>query len=294
MSEAFARSCAVAMAAMLAGLMMLWAGGVGFLWLKQDDILFPPGGRGVAPGAPPAGSPYAEASVVAADGVPIRFWAAPPSGGRPVLLYLHGNGGTGADRARAMEPFARAGIGVVLAEYRGFGGTPGKPSEAGLKLDARAQLEWAQARWPGSPVVLWGESLGTGIATAMAASWPASGPRLAGVVLDAPYLSILDQAVGAISWAPVGLLVRNPFESLAHVPDIRAPLLVIHGELDEPIPVAKGRAMLAAAGCRAVGAFLPGVGHPAFLSAPEAGGRDAATAFLASLDGPDGCPPRQM
>lgn len=259
-----------------------WALAVVLLWLFQERALFPL--RGDDPGAPPPWSGFVLAGTTTPDGLALRFWAAPPKPGMPVILYFHGNGGTGADRMSSVQPLVREGYGVVLAEYRGYGGNPGSPSGAGLLVDVRAQRDWARATWPGAPLVPWGESLGTGLATALAAEGGVSG-----VVLDAPYTSIRELAAAAVRWAPTGLLLRHPFESLRHVEAIDAPILVMHGEADLVIPVSHGRRILEAARCRTEAVILPGVGHTAFLAGPDLSPQ--ALAFLGSLrDKPDGCP----
>jgi hypothetical protein len=196
----------------------------------------------------------------------------------PVILYLHGNGGHAGHREKALRPFAAAGYGVVLAEYRGYGGNPGLPTESGLMADARAQADWASARWPGTPLVIWGESIGTGVAVALA-----SERQVAGVLLDSPFTSVRQVAADVFRWAPVGLLLRHPFDSLARLPDVRAPVFVLHGERDGVVPVEHGRRMLAAAPCPAGGAFMPGVGHPALLADRGTAAREAAMGFLAHL-----------
>ncbi|MFC7739110.1 alpha/beta hydrolase [Roseomonas sp. GCM10028921] len=196
----------------------------------------------------------------------------------PVILYLHGNGGHAGHREQALQPFAAVGYGVVLAEYRGYGGNPGLPTETGLIADAQAQASWATARWPGAPLVIWGESIGTGVAVALA-----SERQAAGVVLDSPFTSARQVAADAIRWAPVALLLRHPFDSLTRLPKVRAPVFVLHGERDGVVPVEHGRRMFAEAPCPAGSTFLPGVGHPALLADRSAAARDAVMDFLARL-----------
>ncbi|WP_169742852.1 alpha/beta hydrolase [Muricoccus aerilatus] len=257
-------------------LALVWLLAVALLWWFQERVMFPAGG-GVL-GDPSPGSHFSAHVVRNADELQLRFWAAEPQAGMPVILYLHGNGGHAGHREKALRPFTAAGYGVVLAEYRGYGGNPGLPTEKGLITDARAQADWAVARWPDAPFVLWGESIGTGVAVTLAAE-----RQFAGVILDSPFTSVRQIAASAFRWAPVRLLLRHPFDSLARLPEVRAPVFVLHGERDGIVPVEQGRRMLAEAPCPAGGAFLPGVGHPALLADQGTAARQAALGFLARL-----------
>ena len=260
----------------------LWLAVAGGMWAAQDRLIFLPDPRVVAA----APRPFALERVRTADGLDLAFLLAPPAApGRPVALYFHGNGGNALDRAAALAPVAAAGFGVAIAGYRGYGGNPGAASEAGLALDARAHLAALRARFPGAPLVLWGESLGTAVATRLARE---DGDGVAGLVLDSPFTSVADLAAGAYPWLPVRLLLRHPFDSAAALAALRLPVLVLHAEADGIVPVAHGRRMLAlarASGAPAEAVFVPGDAHPALL-----GGRGAPLAaalrFLEAVSGP--------
>ena len=176
------------------------------------------------------------------------------------------------------SPFSAAGYGIVLAEYRGYGGNPGLPTERGLIADARAHADWLVTRWPNAPLVVWGESLGTNLAIILAAE-----RQVAGVILDAPFTSVREVVAKSYPWVPVRLLLRHPFDSLVRLPEVRAPVFVLHGESDGIVPVEQGRRMLAEAPCPAGGAFLQGVGHPALLADRGIAARDAVLVFLTRL-----------
>ncbi|HEY8609893.1 MAG TPA: alpha/beta hydrolase [Roseomonas sp.] len=264
------------MVSVVAVLALAWLLTVALLWWFQERVMFPAGGGAL--GEPLPSSRFSAHVTSTADDLRLRFWAAEPGPGMPVILYLHGNGGHAGHREQALHPFAAAGYGVVLAEYRGYGGNPGLPTESGLIADARAQADWAAARWPGAPLVIWGESVGTGVAVALA-----SERRVAGVLLDSPFTSARQVAADAFRWVPVGLLLRHPFDSLARLPDVRAPVFVLHGEQDAVVPVEHGRRMLNAALCPAGGVFLPGVGHPALLADRGTTAREAAMGFLTRM-----------
>ncbi len=168
------------------------------------------------------------------DGVRLIAWQSQPAAGQPILLYFHGNGGGLADRTERIKRFAREGIGVFMPSYRGYPGSGGSPSEAALVADA--QLAYDHLIGEGvSPrsIVVYGESLGTGVAVQLAAT-----RQVAAVILDAPYTSIADIAEGLYPFIPVRLFLKDTFASIAHIRQIRAPLLVLHGARDGTIPVA--------------------------------------------------------
>ncbi len=207
-----------------------------------------------------AGLPTAEAVTFrTADGLDLTSWYAPARDGSdlPTILYFHGNAGNIAGRAARARPFMQAGYGVMLAEYRGYGGNPGSPSEQGLYADGRAAMAYLEGRGvAASDVVLFGESLGSGVAVQLAAEYPA-----AALVLEAPYTSTTDVAARAYWFLPVRQLMKDRFESVNKIATIDAPLLVIHGEHDRTIPVALGRRLLAAAAEPRKGVFIPNAGH---------------------------------
>ena len=178
----------------------------------------------------------------------------------PVIIFFHGNGETAADGQEPMGLFAARGYGVVLAEFRGFGGSTGTPSEAGIIGDGRTEIAWAARRWPGARQVLWGESIGTGVAVALAGE---TGPLA--VVLDSPFTSIREVAVRKFPFLLVPLLLRHPFDSMARTGGVEAPVIVLTGNSDRVVPPDMGHAVLTALitsrPCRlAQGIFLDG-GH---------------------------------
>jgi len=193
-------------------------------------------------------------SLGTADGLTLNAWYKP---GTPTLVYLHGNGGHIGHRGFKVRPWLDAGIGVLLVEWRGYGGNPGAPGEAGLLADGRAGLDFlaAQGIAPGR-VVLYGESLGSGIAVPLAAERP-----VGGLVLEAPYTSVAEVGAAHYWFLPVGLLIRDRFDALAAAAKVRAPVLVVHGENDDVIPARFGRALYEALPQPKQARFIPGAGH---------------------------------
>jgi fermentation-respiration switch protein FrsA (DUF1100 family) len=160
-----------------------------------------------------------------------------------VLVVFHGNAGHIGDRVPKFDELMDAGYGLLLAGYRGYGGNPGRPSEADLTGDARLLLDWLAGQGIGpARTVLYGESLGTGIAVKMAAERPA-----AALVLESPYTSIADVAQMHYWYLPAKWLLLDKWNSMAHIGRIEAPLLVVHGARDRTIPARYGQRLFAAA-----------------------------------------------
>jgi fermentation-respiration switch protein FrsA (DUF1100 family) len=238
-----------------------WVACVALLWLFQERLVFPASASPLAEPPERGGVRFALAELNVPDGLTLRFIHAPPGPGKPVILFFHGNGGRADSEAPGLVPFAQRGFGFVAAEYRGYAGNPGTPSESGLVADGAAYVAWIQRHHPDSRIVLWGESLGTGVAVQLAAARPRD---FAGVILDAPFTSLAEAGARQFPWVPVRTLIRHRFDSLSRMERLTPPVLVVHGEADSVVPVAMGRAILAAAPCPAGGIFIPGIGHTAF------------------------------
>jgi fermentation-respiration switch protein FrsA (DUF1100 family) len=198
------------------------------------------------------------------DGLELIAWHIPPKAGGANLtvVYLHGNGGNIAGRVHRARPLVANGYGLLMVEYRGYGGNPGNPTEQGLYADARAGLDFLRSEGVSADqIVLLGESLGSGVAVQMAAELGRAGTPAAGLILEAPYTSTTDVAATAYWFLPVRWMMKDRFDSLAKISDIKTPLLVVQGERDRTIPVALGRRLLAAAPEPRRGIFIPDAGH---------------------------------
>ena len=208
---------------------------VGLLFFMQRGMMYPGDARRTQPAA--AGLPQAaEEALTTADGERVIVWHVPPKGERPVVVYFHGNGGALANRARRFANLVDDGTGLVALSYRGYGGSSGSPSEAGLLNDARAAYAFAAERYPAARLMIWGESLGTGVAVALAAE-----KEVAKVILEAPYTSTADVASATYPIVPVRLLMKDQFRSDERIGRVTEPVLVMHGELDNVIPIRFGR-----------------------------------------------------
>jgi fermentation-respiration switch protein FrsA (DUF1100 family) len=172
-------------------------------------------------------------TLVARDGVSVHaLGLAGPAGAR-TIAYFHNNRETAASRTGIARALRTRGFGVLLIEYRGYGVSRGSaPSEDGLYLDAECALDMLASRGiRAERVVLWGTSLGTGVAAEMARR--GRGARL---VLESPYTSIPGLVADAAPFVPARILVPDCFDTLSKSEDIRVPTLVIHGDADEIVP----------------------------------------------------------
>src|SRR6202023_2141733 len=201
--------------------------GVAVVFFKQRSMLFPipPVGR-TAPDA--AGFPEAEEHVLTtADGEKVIVWHVPAKPGHAVILYFPGNGDYLAGRISRFRGMTSDGTGLVALSYRGYAGSSGQPSEQGLLRDAAAAYAFTAARYGADRIVLWGFSLGTGAAVAVAAEQP-----VGKLILEAPYTSMTDVAAWHFPVVPVRWLLRDQFHSDQRIARVTAPLLIMHGERD--------------------------------------------------------------
>lgn len=174
-------------------LAMGYGAALGYLYVFQRSLLYFPNKASFTPAS--SGVPdMAEVELTTADGLTLVAWYKPSVSGRPTMVLFHGNAGHPAGGGTRARPYLDAGIGVLLVEYRGYCPNPGDPNEEGLYLDGQAALNFLVARKvPMSRIVLYGESLGTGVAVALASQRPA-GEMVGAVVLEAPYANMVDAA----------------------------------------------------------------------------------------------------
>jgi uncharacterized protein len=218
--------------------------------------------------------------IVAPDGARIIIWYGRAKPGKPTLLYFHGNGGALAARAPRFERFMSEGWGVAMMAYRGYAGSTGSPTETHNIADALRAHDWLLAQGVAKDaVVLYGESLGTGVATQVAAVRP-----VAGLILDAPYTSTYEVGARRFPFLPVARMMWDRYETRAHIKRVACPVLILHGALDPVIPVDMGREVARLANEPKTYVEFPNGGHiDLFIN-----GNDALTpmrAFMAAVQG---------
>jgi uncharacterized protein len=216
-----------------------YAGMVLLLYLLQRRLLFLPTAEHITPQA--AGFVAArEVSLQTADGESVLAWYVAPRQDSPLVIYFHGNAEILAANVERHRNLVADGTGLIALSYRGYGGSSGRPSEAGLCHDADAAYAFAAAQVPPDRIVVWGHSLGSGVAVRLAAR-----RAVAGLILEAAYTSAADIAAMRFWFVPVRLLMKDPFYSDRHIVDVSAPVLVLHGARDDVIPLAVGERLYA-------------------------------------------------
>lgn len=263
-------------------------GVVGAVWLGQRYLIYfpdpttPPSATTVLPGA-------RDVSFTTSDGLTLAGWYAPPSGScRAAVLVAQGNGGNRAGRVELAQALRATGLGVLLSDYRGYGGNPGAPSEAGLARDMRAARTFLVEEAGIAPdrLLYLGESIGTGPASALAVEHPP-----AALVLRSPFTSLAD--VGRAAYGlPVGWLLRDHYAVAENVRHVRTPIAVVYGGRDTIVPPEQSRAVATAgreAGGDVVEVEVPGAGHNDALLAHGPALVDAVAEVTARA-GITGCP----
>ena len=184
-----------------------------------------------------------EIEFAAADGTKLIAWYAPAADGKPTILYFHGNAANAANRAPKIDMMIESGFGVFYLNNRGYGGSGGSPSEANNVADAVAAYDHLRGLGvPTDKIAAFGESLGSGQAVRLAAERP-----VGAVVLEAALTSIVEVGRSIYFWLPLSLLITDQYNVERDIARVTAPLLILHGERDEVIPVAMGRRIYNAA-----------------------------------------------
>ena len=219
-----------------------YVGGLAALFLLQRSFLFPiPQAVRTTPAA--AGFPQAEEHLLTTDdGEKVILWHVPARPGHPVVLYFHGNGDFLAGFFGRFLDLIADGTGIVALSFRGYAGSSGHPSEQGLLRDAAAAYAFTTARYSADRIAVWGFSLGSGVAVALAAEQP-----VGKLILEAPYTSTVDVAASLLPIFPMRLMIRDPFRSDQRIARVTAPLLIMHGGRDFTIPTAFGERLFALA-----------------------------------------------
>lgn len=240
----------------LIGAVVLYALAAGAMYVAQRRFMYFPDAVRTSP-ASVGLSNVSEITIPTPDGEKLVAWYGKARPGQPTLLYLHGNGGSLALRSETMRKYLDHGRGMLMLAYRGFSGSTGSPSEAANVADAKLAYDRLTSIGvkPGD-IILYGESLGSGVAIQVATKKPVEG-----LILDAPYTSILELASAQFPWLPVSLLLKDRYESIAYIRDVHVPIFILHGDADEIVPVEMGRRLFAAANEPKEIKIIPGGGH---------------------------------
>lgn len=240
----------------VAGLAVLVMFSGGMDRLIESQVFFPetvlvenPGQRGLD---------YEDVWITASDGVKIHGWLAPAAGARELILFFHGNAGNISHRVDNLARLHRINAAVLIIDYRGYGQSWGRISEAGMYLDAEAAYAFAhkRAEAAGQRLVIFGRSLGGVAAVHVAAGRPCHG-----LILESTFTNLGDMASAFFPLPGVGRMVSGRMDSLAKVPAVAAPKLFLHGDRDDLVPFKLGRRLFEAAAEPKEWVTLAGAGH---------------------------------
>ena len=155
------------------------------------------------------------------------------------ILFFHGNAGSLENRTYKLNHFQDLNVNFLIIAWRGFSGNEGKPNESGLYEDAKSAIKWLNLKGVNEEnIILYGESLGTGVAVEVAQK-----KNFAGVILESPYTSMINMGKKYYPLFPVRFLLKDKFESYKKIKKISVPILVIHGKIDKIVPFAMGKKM---------------------------------------------------
>jgi pimeloyl-ACP methyl ester carboxylesterase len=237
------------------------------IYLLQDRLLYHPVRSSLQ--YPPAAGlrPWPSAG-------DFRGWIAEPAGSaaRTAVLF-HGNGGHAAERTYYAQVLGALGFRVILAEYPGYGPRAGATGEASLVADAAETLVRAHRQY-GAPLLVVGESLGAGVAAAAAPRQPAA---VAGLLLITPWDRLVHVASHHYPWLPVRWMLRDRYDSVAHLQNLDRPVAIVVAEHDSVVPARLGRALHAARAGRPPLIVLEGSDHSDWFDRVGAGWWEAAT-----------------
>ncbi|HJU64166.1 MAG TPA: alpha/beta hydrolase [Gemmatimonadaceae bacterium] len=230
---------------------LVYLGLLAYLRLNEGDILYQPLVLAGHPGASAEmlGVPYEAVSFTTADSVRLSAWVIPAGGTDSSGMWVmicHGNAGDISSTVRPLyySYLRQLGVNIFAFDYRGYGQSEGSPSERGLYLDAEAAYDYLSGsrNVPARRIVIYGHSLGTGVATELASRREAGG-----LVLEGAYTSVTDRAQELYPYVPVRLVAASRFESIERIGRVRTPMLIMHAISDRVIPIGHGRRLFQAA-----------------------------------------------
>ena len=220
---------------------VMFGGLVAVMYFAQRTLMYFPERQRTSPAE--AGLPdVQEIMLDTADGEKVIVWYAAPKQDLPLVLYFHGNAGALRHRSERFRALIEAGLGLVALSYRGYGGSSGTPTEGGLITDAQAAYGFAATHVAPERIAAFGESLGTGVAVALATT-----RQVGRLVLESPFASAVEIGARVYWYLPVRPLMKDPFRSDQRIGNVHAPLLVLHGARDQIVPIASGERLYALA-----------------------------------------------
>lgn len=223
----------------ITALAVLFTAALAGLLLIQRSLIYP------APAASPDDVPVGagEVYLTTQDGLSLRAAHRPAAPDYPTLVFFHGNGSSLAGARAATNLLGAQGYGLLLVEYRGYGGNPGKPSETGLYLDGRAAIAWLESQRVGRErIVLIGNSLGSGTAVQLATEQP-----VAALIVISGFTSLADVVADHYPWLPARLLLLDRYDNQSKLARVPVPTLILHGTDDTLIDIRHAERLAVAA-----------------------------------------------
>ena len=170
------------------------------------------------------------------DNFELKGWFHLKNSNKKTILFLHGNAGNLDNRIDKLNFLGNMDINFLIISWRGYSGNPGNPSETGLYKDALGGIEWLNKKGISNDrIILYGESLGTAITTEVAQN-----ENFAGIILEAPFTSMVDMGQKIYPIFPVKFLLKDKYESKNKIKNIKSPILVLHGRKDKIVPFYMG------------------------------------------------------
>ncbi|MGV0793857.1 alpha/beta hydrolase [Mycolicibacterium sp. XJ1819] len=231
------------------------SGLLGLVWSQQRRLIYFPS-PGPVPSAASALPDGRDVVLTTDDGIRLGAWYFPVPDARSAVLVTNGNGGDRSMRVELAAALSARGLSVLLFDYRGYGGNPGRPSEDGLAADVRAAQAWLAAQPGVRKIVYFGESLGAAVAVELAVERPP-----AALILRSPFTSLPDVAAVHYPWLPVRRLLLDRYPSIDRIASVHAPVLVIAGDRDDIVPERLSRRLYEAANDPKRYVLVPGAGH---------------------------------
>lgn len=232
------------MLAIVGAVLFIYIALIGLMYFLQRNLMYIAGSDKPSLQAVPVAG-VEEVVVQTDDDFILYSWYKPPATPqKPTIVWFHGNAShVGMTFTRAL-PYLKAGYGLLAVEYRGYAGNPGAPTEQGIYKDARAFIGWLKQNGTDeNNIILYGESIGSGPAVQMATEFSS----LRGLILESPFTSTVDAACFHYPFVPAKWLLKDRYENLAKIKDIKAPLIVAYGNKDRVIPYTLGEKLFESA-----------------------------------------------
>ena len=230
---------------------------IAVLYLLQERLIFP---APAIDGSEAKIADFESVSIPTPDGETLSAYYHQRDGNKEIILVFHGNGDAAAYQHAKAKTLIEAGFGVLLVEYRGYGNSTGRPSEAGLFVDGIASYDFVR-KLSKQPIGLYAHSLGTGVAVHLATK-----RKVFALVLESPFDSLQAVAQSQMPWIPMRLFLKHKFRSDKLVGQIDIPILIMHGSNDGVIPIDHGKRLKKAAPYDTVFMEISGANHNDLIS----------------------------